>query len=89
MKAPPAELGFDPDALRAKYREERGKRLRDDGSDQYVEVRGAFAHFADDPFAEPPPARAPLTDEVDVALLGGLLTGARRSLHPFSSPVPQ
>ena len=32
---------FDPDALREKYREERDKRLRADGNDQYVEVAGA------------------------------------------------
>ena len=35
--------GFDPDALREKYREEREKRLRPDGNDQYVEVTGALA----------------------------------------------
>ena len=33
-------LGFDPDALRNKYREERDKRLRQDGNDQYIEVKG-------------------------------------------------
>ena len=33
-------LDFDPDALRAKYREERDKRLRADGNEQYVEVQG-------------------------------------------------
>ncbi|MGO8871277.1 MAG: flavin-containing monooxygenase [Acidimicrobiales bacterium] len=78
---PADELGFDPDALREKYREEREKRLRPDGIDQYVEVAGAYAHFADDPWAEPCPAREPRTDEVDVALIGagfgGLLAGAR------------
>ncbi len=75
-----AELGFDPDALRAKYRAERDKRLRPDGNDQYVEPSGAFAHFLDDPWVEPGPARPPLEDEVDVALVGGgfggLLVGA-------------
>jgi len=73
--------GFDPDALRAKYREEREKRLRADGDDQYVELAGALAHLADDPWIEPGSAREPLADEVDVLLvgggLGGLLTGAR------------
>ena len=29
---------FDPDFLRKKYREERDKRLREDGNDQYIEV---------------------------------------------------
>jgi cyclohexanone monooxygenase len=76
-----AELGFDPDALRDKYREERDKRLRSDGNDQYVEVTGEFSHFVDDPYVEPGYAREPLTDEVDVVLIGGgfggLLAGAR------------
>jgi cyclohexanone monooxygenase len=72
---------FDPDALRAKYRRERDKRLRADGNDQYVEVRGRFAHFLDDPYAAPGFTRAPLGDEVEVAVIGGgfggLLAGAR------------
>jgi len=76
-----ADLGFDPEALRAKYREEREKRLRSDGNDQYAEVTGAFAHFADDPYVDPGFARAPLTDDVDIVLIGGgfggLLAGAR------------
>lgn len=42
------DLGFDPDALRRRYREERDKRLREDGNAQYVEVAGRFAHFLDD-----------------------------------------
>jgi len=71
----------DPDALRARYREEREKRLRSDGVRQYVEVAGRFAHFVDDPYVAPGFTRAPLTDEVDVALIGGgfggLLAGAR------------
>ena len=75
------ELGFDPDALRAKYREERDKRLRTDGIGQYVELTGKFAHFERDPYVSPGLARAPLTDEIDVALIGagfgGLLAGAR------------
>ena len=77
----PADLHFDPDALREKYREEREKRLRPDGNDQYVEIAGDFAHFVEDPYVEPGYAREPLTDEVDVVLIGGgfggLLTGAR------------
>ena len=48
-----AELGFDPDALRKKYREERDKRLRSDGIDQFLEIKGEYAHFADDPYAAP------------------------------------
>ncbi|HSP97827.1 MAG TPA: NAD(P)/FAD-dependent oxidoreductase, partial [Candidatus Dormibacteraeota bacterium] len=76
-----AALGFDPDALRAKYREERDRRLRADGNDQYLEVKGELAHFVDDPYVAPGFTRAPLTDAVDVVVIGGgfggLLAGAR------------
>jgi len=76
-----ADLGFDPDALRAKYRAERDKRLRADGNEQYVEIAGEYAHYLEDPYVEPGFTRAPLTDEVEVAVIGGgfggLLAGAR------------
>jgi hypothetical protein len=36
------ELGFDPDALRAKYRQERDTRQRPDGINQFVEVAGDY-----------------------------------------------
>ncbi len=72
---------FDPEALRAKYRAERDKRLRPEGNAQYLEPKGRFAHFADDPYVAPGFRRAPRNDEVDVALIGGgfggLLVGAR------------
>jgi len=72
---------FDPDALREKYRQERDRRLRPDGNEQYVEVVGKFAHYLDDPYVEPGFERAPLTDEVEVMVIGGgfggLLAGAR------------
>ena len=71
---------IDHDALRARYRAERDKRLRPDGNEQYIEPKGRYAHFLDDPYAERV-EREPRTDEVDVALIGGgfagLCTGAR------------
>jgi cation diffusion facilitator CzcD-associated flavoprotein CzcO len=74
-------VAFDPDALRDRYSRERQRRLRSDGIDQYLEVAGRFARFADDPWADPGFTREPMSDEVDVAIvgagLGGLLTGAR------------
>jgi cyclohexanone monooxygenase len=77
----PTELGFDPDALRAKYHEERDKRLRPDGNEQYVEVKGDFSRYVDDPYVVSGFTRAPLTDAVDVLIIGGgfggLLAGAR------------
>jgi cation diffusion facilitator CzcD-associated flavoprotein CzcO len=64
-------LDFDPDALREKYRQERDKRLRDDANAQYVEVKGDFGHYIDDPYVEPGFSRAPLSDEVDALVIGG------------------
>nr|WP_170306265.1 NAD(P)/FAD-dependent oxidoreductase [Mycolicibacter kumamotonensis] len=67
--------------MRDRYSRERQRRLRSDGIDQYLEVAGRFARFADDPWADPGFTREPTSDEVDVAIVGagfgGLLTGAR------------
>ncbi|ATQ42885.1 flavin-containing monooxygenase [Caulobacter mirabilis] len=75
------DLGFDPAVLRDRYRAERDKRLRGDANEQYVEMKGDFAHYLEDPYVEAGFARAPLTDEVEVAVIGGgfggLLAGAR------------
>ncbi|MEZ5557648.1 MAG: NAD(P)/FAD-dependent oxidoreductase [Pseudomonadales bacterium] len=75
------DLGFDPDSLREKYRTERDKRLRDDGNQQYIEVKGDFSHYVDDPYLDERIEREPLFDEVEVAVIGGgfggLLAGAR------------
>ncbi len=71
---------IDREALRRRYREERDKRLRPDGNDQYVRLEGVLSHYLDDPYVEKVD-RAPRTDEVTVAFIGGgfagLVTGAR------------
>ena len=75
------ELGFDPDALRDKYRVERDKRLREDANDQYNEIKGEFSNFIEDPYITLDIDREPFTDEVEVAIIGGgfggLIAGAR------------
>jgi len=74
------EIDFDPRALQAKYIEERDKRVRSDGNDQYVEVVGDFSNYVDDPY-EQAPDRDPVFDHVDVVVIGGgfggLLMGGR------------
>jgi cyclohexanone monooxygenase len=74
------EIGFDPAALREKYRAERDLRLRPDGNDQYREPVGELERMLADPHAEQID-RAPLADDVDVVIVGGgfggLLVGAR------------
>ena len=75
----PTTPAFDADAVHARYRAEREKRLRPDGNEQYVEVTGEFARFTEDPYV-PRVDREPLTDEVTFAFVGGgfagLVTGA-------------
>jgi cyclohexanone monooxygenase len=67
------------DAIHARYRAERDKRLRPDGNEQYVEVVGDFARYVEDPYVERA-ERDPLDDEVEFAFIGGgfagLVTGA-------------
>ncbi len=75
-----APLAFDPDALRRKYREERDKRLRAEGNQQYIEIKEQFGHYLEDPYVAPI-ERAPKSDVVDVLVIGGgfaaLLMAAR------------
>ncbi len=76
----PEGTPIDKEALRRKYLEERDKRLRADGNDQYVRLTGQLAHYLDDPYT-PVTEREPKTDHVTVAFIGGgfagLVTGAR------------
>jgi cation diffusion facilitator CzcD-associated flavoprotein CzcO len=71
---------IDREALRRKYAEERDKRLRPDGNDQYLRLTGELAHYLDDPYT-PWTERAPRTDHRTVVCVGGgfagLVTGAR------------
>ncbi|MEJ6720539.1 flavin-containing monooxygenase [Ilumatobacter sp.] len=76
----PADVVIDKDALRSKYLEERDKRLRSDGNEQYVELTGQFAKYLEDPYVEPV-ERKPLHDDVTFVFIGGgfagLLAGAK------------
>ena len=71
---------IDTDALRRKYAEERDKRLRPDGNDQYLRLTGDYARYLDDPYT-PRTERAPRTDHRTVVCVGGgfagLVAGAR------------
>ena len=77
----PAELGFDPAAMRQKYAEERAKRLRADGNNQYQEITGEHEHYNVDPYVAPGFTRPAMHEELDVVIVGGgfggLLAAAR------------
>ena len=52
-----APIAIDSEAMRERYREERDRRLRADGADQYIRIGcepERFGHFQDDPFAPGP-----------------------------------
>lgn len=66
---------IDIPALRERYRRERDKRLRPEGGDQYVAAAASFADYADVDPHSPPVVRAPLSDEIDVAIIGGGFSG--------------
>ncbi|WP_373372051.1 flavin-containing monooxygenase [Nannocystis radixulma] len=69
------------EALKEKYRIEREKRLRPDGSAQYVEFSGVYKDFDRDPHVEPGFTRPAVDEAIDVLVVGagfgGLLAAAR------------
>jgi cyclohexanone monooxygenase len=65
----------DIPALREKYRRERDKRLRKEGSQQYVELSHEFAAFYETDPHSPAVIRDPVTEDIDVAVLGGGFAG--------------
>ena len=71
---------FDPDALKAKYRAERDKRMREGRPHEHGSARET-ALYMQDPYAHPEYTRAPLSDEVEVIVVGGgfggMLAGIR------------
>ena len=74
------EIDFDPEALHAKYIEERDKRL-EHGDRTYIRIKDDFSHYSDDPYAAAEFTRPPVFDEVKIALVGAgfgsLVMGAR------------
>jgi cyclohexanone monooxygenase len=66
-----SELDFDPNELVAKYYDERNKRVRTEGFEQYQEIAGEFSNFIEDHYVEPGFTRESLDDEVEVVIIGG------------------
>ena len=67
-------MAIDKQALTARYRAERDKRLRADGNGQYLRLEGRLSHYLDDPYAPFVP-REPRTDHVTFAFVGGGFAG--------------
>ncbi|GGC88043.1 flavin-containing monooxygenase [Chelatococcus reniformis] len=70
------DLGFDPEAVRAKYASERDRRVRREGAEQYIEAAGAFARYGDDdPHARGEDMREPQKEDIEVLVVGGGFSG--------------
>jgi hypothetical protein len=72
----PAGLSAEEAMLLDKYRQERARRMRADGTAQYRKTEGDLARFfLTDPAAEPQTDRQPIDEEIDVVVVGGGWSG--------------
>jgi cation diffusion facilitator CzcD-associated flavoprotein CzcO len=78
----PTQTPVDVDipALREKYRQERDKRLNSAFGGQYVQTEELSKEYEHDPH-QPVAPREPVTDEIDVAVLGAGFSGLLASYH--------
>ncbi|WP_102143357.1 flavin-containing monooxygenase [Mycobacterium hubeiense] len=72
---------IDIDALRERYAAERAKRLRPEGSKQYVELEDDFAGYYEVDPHTPVTPRDPIVEDIDVAVLGGGFAGLLSAVH--------
>ncbi|VWX47267.1 NAD(P)/FAD-dependent oxidoreductase [Novosphingobium sp. 9U] len=77
---PPVEE-LDVSAIRERYKQERLRRLRPEGGNQYVRTETGFAEaYEADPHT-PMTAREPISEDLDVAILGGGFSGIMAGVH--------
>lgn len=76
----PVELDFDPDVVRAKYAEERAKRLQDNPVDQFQGLTDSVEIDSIDPWT-PRVERDRVHEHVEVAVLGGGFGGLLSAAH--------
>jgi cyclohexanone monooxygenase len=73
--APPPGETIDVEKIREKYRAERDKRRRPQGTDQYYFVDGKYAQFDEDLYTAAPLPRESIHLDLDVLVIGGGLGG--------------
>ena len=71
----PALTEIDIPALKQKYAEQREQRMRKEGQEQYVKATDNFAQaYEGDPYTSVTP-RAPISEDIEIAVLGGGWSG--------------
>ena len=68
-------------AARDRYQAERQKRLRKDGLAQFKELKGDYAEYDRDPFADSDFQRDPIVDDPEVIIVGGGFAGMLTAVH--------
>lgn len=76
----PAAEEINVEAIKEKYRHERDRRIRKEGQDQYVKSGQAVDIDTSDPFT-PFIERAPISEDLEVAILGAGWTGVMAGYH--------
>ena len=84
---PDANRSPDLEAAREKYRRERDKRLRSEGSDQFRELMTEGSHSDVDPNVKPGFERPPLREEPDVLVIGGGFGGLLMSVRLLEAGI--
>ena len=72
---------LSPDEIRERYRIEREKRLRSDGTGQFKTIAGEWADFGRDPFSDPNFTRDAVKEETEVVIVGAGFGGMLAAHH--------
>ncbi len=81
------ERPIDAEALKARYREERDKRIRPDGARQYITPTGRFAHYLEDLNVDPEPPRAAIHEDVEVLQIGAGFGGMQVAVQLLKAGI--
>ena len=78
---------LSPEEIREKYRIEREKRLRADGTAQFKTIAGEWADFGRDPFSDPDFTRDAVKEETEVVIVGAGFGGMLAAHHLLKAGI--
>jgi cyclohexanone monooxygenase len=78
---------LSPEEIREKYRIEREKRLRSDGTAQFKTIAGEWADFGRDPFADPNFTRDAVKEDTEVVIVGAGFGGMLAAHHLLKAGI--